>query len=63
MKILQEGNPNWRNDPKIFTCEHCNCTFEADKTEYRAASFLEQKDDIQAVCECPYCGNEAYFYW
>lgn len=57
MKILKHGNPERLKKIVIFTCKHCGCVFEADKTEYKYSSF---RNEESYQIECPECGNAVY---
>lgn len=63
MKIIEEGNPNWENNTKIFDCQRCECVFEANDNEYIFADYLMYaKGGIEAFCKCPKCGGVAFSY-
>ena len=59
MRIIKQGE----HPSKRFYCRKCGCEFEADETEYRAASWVAQiHDGIVAECNCPCCENVVYSY-
>lgn len=57
MKILKEGNNPYRN--RVFTCDECDCVFEASKNEY--GFFKINPFDIKVnygyISTCPCCGS------
>lgn len=63
MKIIKHGNHETLTKPKYFHCGRCGCEFEADISEYKAASQIAYiHDGISAECKCPLCGRTAYAY-
>ena len=63
MKIIKPGNYEVAVKPKLFSCERCGCEFEANLSEYNAATqFAYVHDGIVAKCKCPSCGVKAYAY-
>lgn len=63
MKIIKLGNYSAAFMPKQFCCGRCGCEFEADMSEYKAASQIAYiHDGITAECKCPSCKATAYAY-
>lgn len=61
MKIIKPGNYEASVKPKRFCCGRCGCVFEADISEYKAASqFAYIHDGVTAECKCPSCAATAY---
>ena len=61
MKIILPGDPNLIKirieAPKVFTCQVCNCVFEATKDEYHIQDAC--RNEIVYYCKCPTCGTTA----
>ena len=58
MKIIKPGTRYGVSiNPKhTFCCKQCGCEFEADSSEYKAASQIAYiHDGIVAKCKCPSC--------
>ena len=57
MKIIRKGQSNWQLKPTRFHCRRCQCTFEADNTEYIRSDIVDEYGDsaFQYQINCPNC--------
>lgn len=46
--------------PKVFTCNVCNCIFEATNEEYKFEDFC--RNEYLYTCECPTCKRKVMLY-
>ena len=56
MKIIKAGDVTRMQAIRRFSCEHCGCIFEADRTEYRTEH--DFRNDALYVHPCPTCGRD-----
>ena len=57
MEIIMQGNTRKANRTIRFTCDNCNCVFEADSGEYRYI-LTDWGEESSITCLC--CGNTVY---
>ena len=60
MKIIKPGDPVKQAAIRRFSCEHCGCVFEADRTEYR--DMKDCRNGHFYLHPCPTCGREVAAY-
>ena len=58
MKIIKAGDPKKATKVKRFTCNICDCIFEADNTEYKYDG--NQHDGMCYIVTCPYCNTRIF---
>ena len=64
MKIILPGDlekvKNKFEKPRVFTCNYCECVFEATNKEYKLEDVF--RNEILYSCECPTCHKKATLY-
>jgi hypothetical protein len=58
MEIVKQGDLSRLKKIKHFKCNHCECEFLADNTEYQFGGF--EYNISYYRCKCPTCGNDAF---
>ena len=60
MKIIKAGNETRMQAIRRFTCHHCGCIFEADRSEYSTQH--DYRNGVYHVHPCPTCGRDVIAY-